>query len=143
MRMRLCLAAASLLPALLFCVPASADKEEATTSPIRWKKTVIDKKFRSEGVAVADVNKDGKMDILLGEVWYEAPDWKMHEIRKPAGDYGNGLAGYSESLCRWTDDVNGDGWQDLIGIRLRGKDGHWYENPQHNPRHWHEHVRYG
>ena len=37
--------------------------------------------FRSEGVAVADVNRDGKMDILVGDVWYEAPDWKMHEIR--------------------------------------------------------------
>ena len=33
---------------------------------------------RSEGVAVADVNKDGKMDILTGEFWYEAPDWKTH-----------------------------------------------------------------
>ena len=42
---------------------------------------------RSEGATVADVNKDGKMDILTGEVWYEAPDWKMHEIRKPAADY--------------------------------------------------------
>jgi len=60
-------------------------------SPISWKKTVVDKKFRSEGVAIADVNKDGKMDILAGDIWYEAPDWKMHEIRK-VGDYGDGLA---------------------------------------------------
>ena len=52
-----------------------------------WKKTVIDKVFRSEGVAVADVNRDGKMDIINGEAWYEAPTWKMHEFRK-LGDYG-------------------------------------------------------
>src|SRR5256885_2390208 len=47
-----------------------------------WKKTVIDRVFRSEGVAIADVNKDGKMDILVGDFWYEAPDWKMHPIRR-------------------------------------------------------------
>ena len=48
----------------------------ADADKITWKKTVLDKKFRSEGVAIADVNKDGKMDVLNGEVWYEAPDWK-------------------------------------------------------------------
>ena len=142
MRTRLCLTAASLLPAALLCVPSSPGKDEAPAAPIRWKKTVIDKKFRSEGVAVADVNKDGKMDILLGEVWFEAPDWKMHEIRKPARDYGNGLGGYSESFCCWTDDINGDGWQDLIVIRFPGRVCHWYENPKNKPGHWKEHVLY-
>ena len=40
---------------------------------VSWKKTVIDGKFRSEGVAIADVNKDGKTDVLVGDSWYEAP----------------------------------------------------------------------
>src|SRR5262245_50781680 len=73
----------------LATLPASEDKP-VPASAISWKKTLIDKVFRSEGVAVADVNKDGKMDILNGEAWYEAPDWKMHEITK-LGAYGNGL----------------------------------------------------
>ena len=90
MRTRLCLTAATLFPALLFCVSVSAGKDEAAASPIRWKKTVIDKAFRSEGVAVADVNKDGKMDILVGDVWYEAPDWKVHRIRPGPDDYRKG-----------------------------------------------------
>ena len=38
-----------------------------------WKKTVVDPVFHSEGVTAADVNKDGKIDILTGENWYEAP----------------------------------------------------------------------
>ena len=61
---------------------SAADDKKSDDTGITWKKTVLDKKFRSEGVAVADVNKDGKMDILIGEVWYEAPDWKMHEIQQ-------------------------------------------------------------
>jgi hypothetical protein len=48
-------------------------ESEAAASKISWKKTVIDKTFRSEGVAVADINKDGKLDIFVGDVWYEAP----------------------------------------------------------------------
>src|SRR5881227_3558918 len=77
-----------------------ADAASTETPPIAWKKIVIDKVFRSEGVAVADVNKDGKLDILVGDFWYEAPDWKMHPIRRvkdfndtirEKGYYGDGL----------------------------------------------------
>jgi hypothetical protein len=121
----------------LTTLPASEDKPTAAAD-ISWKKTVIDKVFRSEGVAVADVNKDGKMDILVGEAWYEAPDWKMHEITK-LGDYGNGLGGYSNSFCCWADDINGDGWPDLVVIRFPGKPCYWYENPKGKSGHWVEH----
>src|SRR5262245_61051261 len=110
---------------------------EAPAAPvsITWKKTVLDTKFRSEGVAIADVNQDGKMDVLAGEVWYEAPSWKMHEIRKPFRDFGNGLGSYSESFCNWVDDLNGDGWVDLIVIRFPGAPCYWYENPKGKPEH--------
>lgn len=132
---------AFLVPAGLALVlpTAPAREEEKVTTEITWKKTVIDRVFRSEGVAVADVNKDGKLDILIGEAWYEAPDWKMHEITK-LGDYGDGLRTYSNSFCCWTDDINGDGWPDLIVIRLPGKPCFWYENPQGKPGHWPEHM---
>ena len=55
---------------------------------------MIEGKFRSEGVAIADVNKDGKLDVLIGDSWYEAPSWTKHDIRKP-GEYGDGLHSYS------------------------------------------------
>src|SRR5262249_24478730 len=103
------------------------------------KKTVIDRVFRSEGVAIADVNKDGKMDILVGDFWYEAPDWKIHPIRrvnefndtiKEKGYYGDPQRSYSECMCCWTDDINGDGWPDQIVIGFPGKPAYWYENPK-------------
>jgi hypothetical protein len=119
------------LAATLALVPAAEDKKESPKDDgtgITWKKTVIDPKFRSEGVAVADVNRDGKMDIIHAEAWYEAPDWTMHPIQK-LGDYGDGLAGYSRSFCCWAEDLNGDGFPDLIVIDFPGKPCYWLENP--------------
>ena len=58
-----------LLPATLGVQAGESER------PISWKKTVIEGKFRSEGVAIADVNKDGKLDVLIGDSWYEAPSW--------------------------------------------------------------------
>lgn len=133
--------AASLLSSV-FCMLFSAiamSEEKKSTGSIQWKKTVIDKVFRSEGVAIADVNKDGKMDILNGEAWYEAPEWKMHPIRK-LGNYGDGLRGYSQSFACWTDDFNKDGWMDLLVIGFPGRECHWFENPKGKAGHWKAHV---
>src|SRR5262249_33592018 len=126
------------LAVILTALPASEDKP-AAAEDISWKKTVIDKAFRSEGVALADVNKDGKLDILIGDYWYEAPDWKPHEIR-PHADYGNGLSTYSECMLCWADDINGDGWPDMIVIGFPGKPAFWYENPKGKDGHWKEHI---
>ncbi len=99
---------------------------------------MIEGKFRSEGVAVADVNKDGKPDILIGDSWYEAPSWVKHDIREP-GDYGDGLHSYSKCMTCWADDINGDGWVDQIVIGFPGVPAFWYENPRGKPGYWTEH----
>ena len=110
----------------------------ANGGEVRFKKIVLDTTFRSEGVAVADVNHDGKLDILAGDVWYEAPDWKMHELR-PVGNY-NPAKGYSKCFEQFAVDVNGDGWMDTLVIGMPGGPALWYENPQNKPGHWKEHV---
>jgi hypothetical protein len=140
MRVHPCFLTLVLLPAVLAVVPAADKKDKPTDETgITWKKTVLDKKFRAEGVAVADVNKDGKLDILTGEVWYEAPDWQMHEIQKP-GDYKDGAAGYSHCFACWAEDINKDGWPDLIVIDFPGTPCYWLENPRGEPGHWKKHI---
>jgi hypothetical protein len=127
---RLSLFAAGLL--LAVAGPLAAEPK------ITWKKTVLDPKFRSEGVAVADVNKDGKIDVLNGEYWYEAPDWKPHELQ-PFKDHGTGLGNYSRSFACWTDDFNGDSYPDLIVIDFPGAPCYWMENPKGADGHWKKH----
>jgi hypothetical protein len=132
------LAAAAALPA--------ASQDSPSAKKITWKKTVLDTKFRSEGVTVADVNKDGKIDVLNGEYWYEAPDWKPHELQ-PFKDHGTGLNNYSRVFCCWAEDLNGDGYPDLIVIDFPGAPCYWMENPKGahtdeagKPVHWKKHT---
>lgn len=120
--------------ALLLCLLAAT---AAAARQVTFKKTVLDEAFRAEGVATGDVNRDGKPDVLTGEVWYEAPDWTMHELAKP-GHYKP--KGYSQCFNNWATDVNGDGWVDSIVVKWPGKDCVWRENPQGKPGHWKEHV---
>ncbi len=132
------------LPFLVTALLVFASSVSAGTpaSEIGWKKTVVDTKFWSEGVGIADVNKDGKTDILAADVWYEAPDWKRHEIRKAVrrdnkdATDGHDPANYSAGFCCFPDDFNGDGWIDVITIPFPGETCYWYENPKNQPGHW-------
>lgn len=131
----------ALLPAAAFAAAPGGGEVTVKNLPkvktnVTWKKTVLDKAFRSEGVGIADVNKDGKPDVVAGEVWYEAPDWKMHVIRS---DKKFDPLNYSESFCCFIDDYNGDGWPDVVVIPFPGKACYWYENPQNKPGPWKAH----
>jgi hypothetical protein len=99
-----------------------------------FKKHVLTRTFYSEGCAAADLNKDGKIDVIAGPFWYEAPDWKPHEIHEPGRFDPN--KGYSQSFNNWTMDVNMDGWDDVIIVCFPGKATHWYANPRGRPGHW-------
>jgi FG-GAP-like repeat/FG-GAP repeat len=112
-------------------IPAAGKK-------IRWKKTVIDTKFRGEGVAVGDFNHDGKLDIAVGTVYYTAPDWTMHLMADKAPEFDP--HNYSEAFMCYSDDLNHDGWTDLIVIGFPGKETVWYENPKGEAGPWKRHV---
>ena len=108
----------------------------AKISP-QFKKHTLTKMFLSEGVAVGDVNKDGKTDVIAGAFWFEAPHWKQHEII--AGRTFNPAKEYSNSCHNFSLDVNLDGWIDLIVIGFPGSAGIWYENPKNKKDYWKKH----
>jgi hypothetical protein len=116
----------------------SAIASQLHAADLNWQRVQIDTAFRSEGAAIADINKDGKNDIVAGDVWYEAPDWRMHEFR-PVGNYPI-AQGYSQSFCNWVYDINQDGWLDVIVVGFPGEPFHWYENPQNKAGHWKQSV---
>ncbi|MGN6490601.1 MAG: FG-GAP repeat domain-containing protein [Agriterribacter sp.] len=107
---------------------------------LKFKKHVLSTEYISEGVAVADVNKDGMMDVLAGTFWFEAPGWKRHEITTPY--IHPSIGGYGNSFLNFTMDVNQDGWTDLVKVGFPSKEAYWYENPQNKGGHWKERLVY-
>ena len=86
--------------AFLLCFVAGVSPVAADDDP-NWVRIRLDERFRSEGVATGDINKDGAPDVIAGDLWYEAPSlkssshadgssWKLHEIRMP-GEFVAGV----------------------------------------------------
>lgn len=118
----------------LAMIPAVFVGQTRSPGQVAFKKFVLDREFRSEGVCVADVNRDGKLDILAGDLWYEAPAWKAHEIA-PAKKY-DPAAGYSDCFAAFAMDVDRDGWTDQIRIGMPGGPADWRRNPGKTGGHW-------
>lgn len=131
--------------AAIICGNASSHGDDDAN----WVRIKLDERFRSEGVAAADFNNDGTMDVAAGDVWYEGPKagsadhtngekWKRHEIRQP-GDFVAGK-GYSNSFANTALDIDQDGWVDHVIIGFPGDPFHWYKNPGASDELWKEHT---
>src|SRR5690606_16482104 len=96
---------AAVLGIATFLLVAPGGNLLAQKPKIRFERIQLDETFRSEGVAVGDFNRDGKLDLAAGFVWYEAPDWKMHTIIEKAPEYDP--KGYSNAFCTFAEDLNG------------------------------------
>ncbi len=132
-----------LLISLLSCNDQQSQKQSPQAvkgDQITFKKHVLTKDFVAEGVAVGDVNQDGMIDVMAGAFWFEAPDWKMHELTKPMKfEYDKG---YSNAFVSQGMDVNHDGWVDFVRIGFPGKEVMWFENPKNEGSIWKSHAIY-
>src|SRR5262249_17732892 len=78
----------------------------------------------SETAAVADINRDGRLDIVSGEFWYEAPSWTPHRFRDL--DF---TQQYIDDFSDLPVDVDGDGFPDIVSVSWFSKRIAWWRNP--------------
>jgi len=110
---------------LACCCMAAQAAEPA--GGIGFKKIPLTDRFHAEGAGIGDIDRDGHVDAVYGPFWYAGPDFQTrHEIYPPQDFDPNG---YSDNFITFVDDIDGDGWLDVMANVWPGKEVAWFRNP--------------
>ena len=115
--------AAAALVAVAGLVTVATVNGTSRPPDIAFRVSMIDPGY-AETSAVADLNNDGKLDIIAGESWYEAPNWTKHPLRQI--EY---LNGYIDNFSDLPVDVDGDGRTDVVQASYFSHNIVWLRNP--------------
>jgi hypothetical protein len=88
----------------------------------------------SETAALADLNGDGRLDIVSSDSWYQAPLWRKHSLRRVPV-----VSGYVDNFGDMPVDVNGDGAIDLVQVGYFAQQLTWLQNPGRADGEWVQH----
>lgn len=107
----------------LLTVLAAALAWSGIRSPeIPFEKVTIDL-GAAETCAFTDINGDGRLDIVSGERWYEAPKWTPHKFRDLPYS-----SNYMDAFSDLPLDVDGDGRTDIATVAWFGRKVNWFRN---------------
>lgn len=96
-----------------------------------WRQITINGKSEFETAAAFDVDGDGRLDIVSGDTWYQAPGWTPYKVREVAR-----VRTYLNDFATLPLDVNGDKKIDFVTCAYFPKNVGWVENPGVKGKEW-------
>ena len=138
-------------PATPPAVPAPAPRPAGRPRDVLFRMHLVDSTW-CETVGIADFNRDGRLDLVSCENWYESPAsafgsgaasptsggagaaWTRHRIREI-----NFTGAYVDNFSDLPLDVDGDGYTDVIQIAYFDRRLLWVKNPGRAGGAWTEH----
>ncbi|MEY4940282.1 MAG: hypothetical protein RIQ93_2017 [Verrucomicrobiota bacterium] len=96
---------------------------------VAFQKLRLTPEYWCDGINVADINRDGHLDIIAGPFWYAGPDFKVaHTFYEPTPQSLEEKP--SNSMFTFPYDFDGDGWPDILVLgRVLFHEAYWYRNP--------------
>lgn len=121
--------------------PQPIIKPATAPSRVRFKKHTISASSDFEAACAAHIRSKGKLDIVSGDTWYEAPNWTPHKFRE-IGVWGRSAteSGYRADFADIPFDVNGDGRVDIISSDYASGEIFWHENVGDTADLWPKHL---
>ena len=117
---------------LFFLLSSILLPTRARANELAFDKLTLSEEFHSEGIAVADIDKDGHPDVVSGPFWYRGPDFRKAIQYAPGSGNSLSIKGYSLHFFTWTHDLDGDGFVDILTVGMPGDAAYWFKNPGKN-----------
>jgi hypothetical protein len=112
-------------PAALLAWPVFAAAPRAVT----FTKLTLTPEYFCDGIAAADLDRDGRPDAIAGPYWYAGPDFRTRRSFYPPVPQDLEKSP-TNAMFTFPHDFNGDGWTDLLVLgRVLHHEAFWYENP--------------
>lgn len=117
-----------LFPAVASLVLIVADCSVGRGQVVReFQRLQLTPDYYSEGIAVGDINADGRPDVVYGPYWFAGPEFEQRHEIYPARIQPTER--YADSFFSWVYDFDGDGANDVLFVGFPGTAAYVFQNP--------------